>query len=113
MVKASNRDGVIYKLKSPAGTLLGTIAIPAHWENNIRRYGRVEFEVREQVCFRDHASVGASGCRSLTIRHVMLTQSNGNYPDALVLCGLSLEEFETLPGCIFMPGAAYLRSVVA
>jgi hypothetical protein len=59
MVKASNRDGVIYKLKSPSGTLLGTIAIPAHWENNIRRYGRVEFEVREQVCFRDHASVGA------------------------------------------------------
>jgi hypothetical protein len=113
MVKVSNGDGVIYKLESSAGTLLGTIAIPAHWENSIRRYGRVELAVREEIYHRDYASVDAPLCRSVKTRHAALTQSNGNHPGALVLCGLTLEEFETLPGCLFMPGAAYLRSVLA
>src|SRR5690349_9252485 len=113
MVRAIARAGVLYKLESTEGTLLGTIMIPASWDDKLRLRGRMEFFVPEPVAadecglLRDRSHANST----LMVRHALMTRSNGNHRDALMLFGVSPEEFERLPGCAFMPGAAYLRSV--
>lgn len=115
MIRALSYTGAVYKLESSAGTLLGTIVIPDQWNYYIQMRERVEFAVPEPSMFSDCASAGDHFERGSTpmICYALLARSHGNYPDALMLFGITPEAFERLPGCAFMPGAAYLRSIAA
>jgi hypothetical protein len=97
------------KLASPKGTLLGSVTFPAFWLSYLNVSGVVEFSTVGDLgtVFRDHGVVG-----QVVLARGVLERSQ-HVPDAVVLSGMSLEEFERLPGCSFAPGAAYLRSVVA
>jgi hypothetical protein len=108
MLKALNVTGLTYKLESVAGAILGTVTVPTHWIDLIQKLGGV------QLCFSGAVSkyVEHDDDGTVVLRHAALYPSRGNYPDALMLVGASLEEFERIPGCSFTPGAAYLRSVV-
>jgi len=105
MVNTLHAAGVIFKLESPSGTLLGTITIPAHWAERLRERTMIQFPLSSLSDYDTDEGV--------LLRCGMLAQSTGNYRDALMLFGITPEEFERLPGCAFMPGAAYLRSVAA
>jgi hypothetical protein len=115
MTRPLNATGVIYKLESTEGTLLGIVMIPSRWEDHIRYYGHVDLHmVPQQSARAGDINDRADQRESIPLlRCATLALSNGNYPDALVMFGITPEEFETLPGCAFIPGAAYLRSVAA
>ena len=105
MVNTLHAAGVLFKLESPSGTLLGTITIPARWAERLRERTMIQFPL-SSLSYYD-TDDGA------LLRCGMLAQSTGNHPNALMLFGITPDEFERLPGCAFMPGAAYLRSVMA
>jgi len=116
MLRALSHTGAVYKLESSAGTLLGTIMVPNQWNYYIQMRERVEFAVPEPSMFSEYASAGdhfERGSTAPMICYALLARSHGNYRDALMLFGITPEAFECLPGCAFMPGAAYLRSIAA
>jgi hypothetical protein len=99
----------ILKLASPTGTLLGSVTFPDLWLSYLNVFGVVEFSTIGYLgaVFRDHGVMG-----TVVLARGVLERSR-HIPDAVVLSGMSLEEFERQLGCSFAPGAAYLRSVVA
>ena len=101
----------MYKLESQQGTILGTITIPYLWADYLRTSERVSFCIGPIFLDECSSESGPYDTR-VTLRHGLLVQSRGSHPDALVLFGATLEEFERLPGCSFAPGAAYLRSII-
>lgn len=108
MSHALNLTSLTYKLESQNGTILGTVTIPLHWAEHIQNQGKAELFFSDPSS--KYAQHHADG--TVMIRQALIYPSDGNYPDALRLVGASLEEFERIPGCSFMPGAAYLRSMV-
>ena len=106
LFRTLSRTGVLYKLESSNGTLLGTITIPLNWAEKLRERGEVQFALSPTTGF------GGDADEPMMLRTGLLAKSFGNHPDALMLFGITLEEFERLPGCSFMPGAGYLRSVI-
>ena len=111
MVKALNAIGTVYKLESSQGTILGTITIPYLWADYLCTSDRVSFCIGPIFLDECSSESGPYDTR-VTLRHGLLVQSRGSHPDALVLFGATLEEFERLPGCSFAPSAAYLRSII-
>jgi hypothetical protein len=91
------------------GTLLGGVTFPDIWLSYLNVSGMIEFSTVGELgaVFRDQGVVGP-----VVLAQGVLERSR-HIPDAVVLSGMSLEEFERQPGCSFAPGAAYLRSVVA
>jgi hypothetical protein len=105
MSKSTTRVRDTFKLASHNGTILGTITIPPHWTAFIDMRGQVTFFIAPPA-WRD-----CDADADVAVRQAILTKSC-YCAGALELIGCSLEEFESLPGCSFAPGAAYLRSVM-
>lgn len=104
----------LFKLVSPRGTLLGTITLPDRWIHQLQRDRSVTFvfeplKDRRMPWLLDSAAAPMNLC----LRSGTLSRSySRDFPDALTLQGITLEEFETIPDCTFQPGAGYLRSLV-
>ena len=100
------------KLVSPHDTLLGTITYPPEWHDNLHGRGYVNvayLRPRDLHVILEERVDSATMVRSFTI----VLARHSDFPDAVRLLGVTLEEFEQIPGCSFAPGAAYLRSLVA
>ena len=100
---------MIRKLYSARGTMLGTIIYPDWWDEALCETGCVRFSVQPRMTFR--RMLEATPDDIVTIRTAALRKSydaNG----AVRLEGITPEEFERLDGCVFMPGAGYLRSLL-
>lgn len=97
--------GATFKLESPNGSLLGTVAVPDYWADILRKQGFMHFTPPLDI------SVFPTG--NEISRYGTLARSYGRHPDALMLVGMSLEVFEKIEGCSFSPSAAYLRSIVS
>lgn len=99
------------KLYSRMGTVLGTVSYPAHWDEVIRNGRPVSFVA-------DPA--GRSPWDYLEYLHANqdLTFSYGTLEPcwritgAVMLHGITPEQFEQVRGCSFAPGAGYLRSLL-
>ena len=100
-----------FKLASRKGTLLGTVTVPddvaeyLNGERGQRDYASMEVLLRLPFPQPE----GVPGILSIT---AAVFQRSYYMRDAIEIHGISLEEFEKLPGCSFSPGAGYLRSVV-
>ena len=95
------------KLFSDKDTLIGLISFPSTWGYYLRENGSVTFPVSPRL---EPVGFGlADSVPLIEIRHGALYQ---NGYGGVILCGISIEEFETLPGCSFSPSMAYLRSIV-
>lgn len=93
------------KLYSRKGTLIGSVSFPRHWDEYLREQGYFRFALRPKLSFNDDPS---------EIPDVR-TGEMSLYPGergAVVIRGVTLEEFETIPGCSFAPSAAYIRSLL-
>ena len=111
MVKSLTEICTTFKLQSCHGAILGTITIPYLWADYLCTSDRVSFCIGP-IFLGECSSESSPYDTRVTLRHGLLVQSRGSHPDALVLFGATLEEFERLPGCSFAPGAAYLRSII-
>lgn len=101
---------VTAKLMSPKGTVLGIIGFPAHWAEQMERYQDTPgFNFVPPLDPRLFSYGAPSNLDNLT--HGTLRRSHFEQ-GAFELYGMSLEQFEKIPGCSFSPGAAYLRSIV-
>lgn len=98
------------KLVSRTGTLLGTITYPADWEMSRRRYGgriRLAAWAPLKLSFAE-----MSPDETVAVRDFGISDAHDwHFPDAVMLWGMTPEEFEKQPGCSFSPSAAYLRSL--
>ena len=104
-----------WKLISTKGTLLGTITFPKHWECYLEDGGSARFEYRDlgtRFAMRS-PSLPERLCSSPTYEVGTLARA-WNWPtsDGLLLCDITIEQFEQLPGCSFSASAAYLRSLL-
>ena len=100
--------GVQRKLYDRRGTLLGLVVIPYDWDDYLRRQRGYRFVVTKPRSLRDYLETPSKPQEFRTADVVLSRHENG----AVELYGISLEEFETLPGCSFSPSAAYLRSII-
>lgn len=109
MAEVSGITGCAFKLVSQRDVVLGTITVPSHWAETLRKEHRVKFYYSPPISFGS-----AFGNLPITVDLTIgwLERSFGNHSDALVLHGMSLEQFESCRGCSFSPSAAYLRSIV-
>lgn len=96
------------KLYGPRGTLLGTIGYPAWLDDELRLRGGARFAVLPEI--RLPADRGTEMVVP-DIRHGVLTWE-WREAGAVRLDGMTLEEWERIPGHTFSPGAGYLRSIV-
>lgn len=106
--------GATFKLESEKGTLLGTVTIPFDWADRLRNRGGVcEFYLPSASPIMSWDKLPDPTNPVFTIKRGALFTSPKYYsPQTLHLYGVTLEEFETIPGCSFAPSAAYLRSIV-
>lgn len=101
-----------HKLVSAKGTLLGTITIPNREDQLLRERGGV------QIAYMAGLSLLAMGYDPYasvpeTTQIVTIHRSDcSEYRDAVAMYGVTLEEFERMPGYSFAPSAAYLRSLI-
>ena len=103
-----------FKLASRKGTLLGTVTVPddvaeyLNGERGQRDYASMAVLPRLPFLYPPQPEdvPGMLGVMTVTFRRSYYMR------DAIEIHGISLEEFEKLPGCSFSPGAGYLRSVV-
>lgn len=114
---ARSVTGATFKLESEKGTLLGTVTIPFDWADKLRtRNGVCEFYLQTPLAPRYFESTSINGplpLPDLMLKKGALFTSPRYYPaQTLFLYGVTLEEFETIPGCSFAPSAAYLRSIM-
>lgn len=100
---------MIRKLYSARGTLLGTIIYPDSWDDTLCENGCVRFSTHPRMTFRQ--MLDAPPHELVTIRTAALRKSF-EASGAVRLEGITLEEFEQIDGCTFMPGAGYLRSII-
>lgn len=103
-----------HKLISAKGTLLGTITYPEYWEMERNSH---RGSVRRAYClglsFREMQADVAIPLMTPTVKQFVIERGHSfDYPDAVMLWGITPEEFEQMPGCSFAPGAGYLRSLV-
>ena len=104
------------KLVSRKGTLLGTITFPDHWmerwqSSSLRGESVWMFAIIPPMTLRSYTDMSAD--LQVSFKQGGLSRAfSYQYPDALELHGVTLEEFEQVPGCSFAPGAGYLRSLL-
>lgn len=102
----------IFKLVSSKDTLLGSVTFPGPWEAQLERAGYINFMAEPRFDVRQTFGAMAAD-EAPTIRHARIANAPwSKYAGAVVLHGITLEEFEKLDGCTFSPGAGYLRSLV-
>jgi hypothetical protein len=103
------------KLVSRKGTILGTITFPDHWVPRMEEYRgsavRFHYESPEERASLRRFLAPATGHEIHLQRVAGIVQSWG-MRDAVELLDITPEEFETMPGCSFAPGAAYMRSLI-
>lgn len=97
----------LFKLISPRGTILGTLAVPdaiaafLYKERHAATYRQPEMKV----------TFGTPADMSATTSKVDFYRSYQR-ADAIEFAGCSLEDLEKIPGFYFIPGAAYLKSLM-
>jgi len=105
--------GYRYKLvseRSKGSMLLGTITVPEHIALYLSDRGHVSFYIQPRV---EVSLIYGSDANSFEVKIGTLYKNNEyNTNDCLSLKGITIEEFETIPGFSFAPSAAYLRSLV-
>lgn len=108
MILAKNDVGLAHtrKLYSRKGTLLGSVSYPRHWDEYLREQNYFRFAIRPKLSWND-----AEPSAPLDIRTGEMTLYPGER-GAVMIYGVTPEEFETLPGCSFSPSAAYIRSLL-
>lgn len=89
--------------------LLGTVAYPAEWDPILRSQRSVRF-MAEPLRIRA-LDFFESPDESPTYRFGTLYESYCEQ-GAVGLDGVSVEEFERLPGCSFSPSLAYIRNLL-
>jgi hypothetical protein len=99
----------LVKLVSAKGEVLGTVTIPIDWLQEIRERWHYHFRFADFIKVTSYPAfnAGPTGVIKMGVLH----QSH-DIRGALELTGLTLEEFEQVPGCTFQPGAAYLKSLI-
>lgn len=103
---------VTYKLDSiKSNKMLGTVIVPWYWEKEIDQYGSVAVVYIDNTLPPAWAIEDCSIPLTLGLKRGLLCHSHWHF-DSLMLYGLTLEEFEQVPGCAFSPSAAYLRSIM-
>ncbi len=105
----TNESTTNFKLVSVKGTLLGTVTIPKHWADALKDRGEVRFATTPSI--PSWCEAGRVAPFELYQGALYVDYSSGIY-GAVMLLGVSLEEFEKLEGCSFIPGAGYLRSII-
>lgn len=110
MLETSMSAGVMVKLVSVKGTLLGTVTIPGHVATHLHRRGYAQFYM--PVPMPTVWDVVQNADFTVRVGTLELLRY-GDHPGAVCLHGLTLEEFEQIPGYAFAPGAGYLRSLLA
>lgn len=98
---------VTRKLVSPRGTLLGTITYPEWGERQLQQRGVWQFPFMIETPVRWYDPSQDPGIGGM-VYYCCLEKAQGG----VMLSGCSLEQFETIHGCSFAPGAAYLRSLL-
>ncbi|MGI4943677.1 MAG: hypothetical protein ACRYHQ_24450 [Janthinobacterium lividum] len=101
--------GRVYKLISPRDTVLGTITIPHSMANALDAHETVNFLPPYEppgYMLPDPGIAPAPRFHFGTLLRSYTVQGG------VMLRGLSIEQFERMPGCAFAPGAAYLRSLL-
>lgn len=101
---------MVRKLVSRKGTLLGTVTFPSHWGETIEAQEGVRFHLRKPLRISD--MLADASVEALIQTGVLYKAHDYIHRDALILDGVTLEEFEAMPGCSFSPSAAYLRSII-
>lgn len=95
------------KLYGPKGTLLGTVVYPRELDDLLRRHGSARFAILPEL-----------GAITERVELAPLDLQKGQLSwewreqGAVRLYGISLEEWEKIPGHSFAPSAAYLRSII-
>lgn len=104
-------DGYAFKLVDSAGNVLGVITVSRRrlsvWRDH-RDYYPLDIPppVSAVLDFREMPA---------TTPHAALANARdfaAGDESAVMLVGISLAEFEKLPGCAFAPGAAYLQRLL-
>lgn len=98
-----------YKLISAKGTLLGHITIPPAMDEILKARWRLEFMLAPAPPKYWESNQAPFIPRRATIE---MEPAFSEWAGGVRLWGVSIEEFEVIPGCAFYPGAAYLRSVI-
>ena len=101
-----------YKLVSRKGTLLGTITIPDYEDQILRQQGGVQ--IAYMPCLATYTGISPSSPVVPEMVQVVTIHRSYCYEhhDAVEMYGVTLEEFEKMPGYSFAPSAAYLRSLI-
>ena len=98
-----------FKLVSDRDTLLGTLLVPPGIEQELRRHHAVRFMLRlpppTVADLVDHANCAIR----VDVVTIWLDTRRG---DTVRLWNATPEAIEQVPGFHFMPGAAYLRSLI-
>lgn len=101
------------KLYSPTGTYLGVVTYPDHLERYLREHGNAQFhgdkppsadELIAMLTSRAPVAATERKIGRLAFRH--------DYEGGVTLHGVSIEEFEELPGFAFAPSMTYIRSLI-
>ena len=101
---------MIRKLYSSRETILGSLIYPDEWEREIveRGHYRLAFMpiAERSFSYRGEPHISSSTIRTFVL-HIPWVDRHG-----ILLAGCTPEEFEKVPRCGFIPGAAYIRSLV-
>ena len=112
---ASAMRGIMFKLVSSRGTLLGHVTIP---EALVKLFDRGAFSTSFPYTPPEERSMShllrsdPSVFVVQRVGHLRLEPGRGFGRDCVSLHGITLEEFETIPGCSYSVGAAYMRSLI-
>jgi hypothetical protein len=105
------RYGPIKLMDFTSGKLIGYLDIPTAWRDILHRQRECRFyfsgpfrypKIDEQLS----ASINTRRCAI----HTSITKDGA---DAYSLWGITLEEFQTVPGCAFYPGIGYIQDEIA
>jgi hypothetical protein len=113
-----NRTSPMLKLVSCRGTLLGAFTMPsARYQDMLQSFCEVaqySFSFADPARLRAWYGSGRSNGDWGALRICIISPSKfPEYPDAFEIYGVSLEDFEAIPGITFAPGAGYLRTMFA
>lgn len=107
-----SRLGVVWKLYSNRGTLLGTLTIPhriaAGLDDPETRHIRFVVMTGRPTAFDFLRNQPAT----IAPLRTAVIQRDWNHADGVQLHGATLDEIERMDGFAFAPGAGYLRSLM-
>jgi hypothetical protein len=97
----------LFKLVSRDGEILGTIGVPESVKEALSSFLRVSVAAIPEMNLFVTGDAFTSSSPSIT--HFSIARSYSQH-GAVMLDGISLEDFEKLPDCWFSPSAAYIRA---